>query len=245
MRTLLLTLLFCLPIFSLQTAYVKFDHPEGWKCELAEGVWICQSTLNPDRRESLVMSIAALASEWDSIENFEEYLKQPRELQGESSISSEISYTRRRNINGHIWIDSLQHNSELPGFWTRYLATVNQKLAVLITYIVSDEHYSKLAPQFERMVVSLALVNDAGGTTPSQQGENALPGPEKLGISTDLLRSRLNVKMGEPPPPSSTPVLVLLFVLAAAAAFIVWRRKKATPKPVSANAKPPQPSQPH
>lgn len=226
----ILTLFLARPVLALKTTYVAFDHPEGWKCDFTEGVWICQSTLDPDRKESLVMSIAALASEWDNIENFEDYLKQPREIKDDAgnAITSEISYTRRRNLNGHIWIDSLQHNSELPGFWTRYLATVNQRLAILITYIVSDEHYSKLAPQFERMVVSATLVNDSGGSVPSEQGETALPGPERLGPSTDLLKSRLNVSKGDKTaqPDKGDSLALPLIVLAAAVTYLVWRRKK-------------------
>ncbi len=247
-------LLFCLVVsqqgIALQTAYVKFDHPEGWKCELAEGVWICQSTLDPDRKESLVMSIAALASEWDSIENFDDYLKQARVIKNdaEESLTSEVSYTRRRNLNGHVWIDSLQHNSELPGFWTRYLATVNQKLAILITYIVSDEHYSKLAPQFERMVVSLTLMNDSGGGSPSVQGDGALPGPERLGPSNELLKSRLNVKRESIAPPK-TSFGIPLVVLGVAVGFLFWRRKVARQAlkrstASDANARPQPPSQP-
>src|SRR5438067_870320 len=118
------------PARALTTAYVSFEHPDGWRCELSQGVWICQSTLEADRKESVVLSIATMATEWDTLENYEEYLKQPRTIQDEDgkTITSKVTYTRRRNINGTTWVDSLQHDSELPGFWARYVATVQNKL---------------------------------------------------------------------------------------------------------------------
>jgi hypothetical protein len=216
-------------VFAWDTAYVNFDEPAGWRCELAQGVWVCQSTLDPDRKESLVMSIAALSSEWDTLENYEDYLKKPREFKtkGDKTIQSEISYTRRRNINGHVWVDSLQHHSELAGFWTRYLATVHEKLAVLVTYIVSDEHYSKMAPQFERMVVSLKLISSGDRSVPTNQADGQISGNDKLGPPRGFLEERLNVKKPSTTAdqPDQGTAWIALVVLAAAVAYLIWRRR--------------------
>ncbi len=181
---------------ALTTAYVQFEHPDGWKCELSQGVWICQSTQDADRKESVVLSIATPATEWDKIENYEEYLKQPRNIpdQDGKSLTSKVTYSRKRNINGQTWVDSLQFNSELPGFWSRYLATVHNKLAILITYIVSDEQYKKLAPQFERMASSLKLNAEFDLNIASKQGDGPIPGREKLGaVQQEILAARLNL----------------------------------------------------
>lgn len=196
--TLILLAHMAVPAFALTTAYVSFDHPDGWRCELSQGVWICQSAVDPDRKESVILSIATMATEWDSIENYEDYLKQPRTIQDEEgkTITSKVTYVRKRNINGVWWIDSLQQNSELPGFWARYLATVhttnNSRLAILITYIVSEERYQSLAPQFERMVASLKPNSEFDLNIASKQGIGALPGAEKLGpLEKNILKDRL------------------------------------------------------
>src|SRR4051812_44597420 len=91
-----------LSLFGLTTQYVSFEHPEGWKCELSQGVFICQSTTEPDRKEAIVLSIATIASEWDSLDNYEEFLKKPKTIQDDTgnSLTSKVTYTRRRNING-------------------------------------------------------------------------------------------------------------------------------------------------
>ncbi len=196
MRFLVLALFLSAPAFSLTTAYVQFEHPDGWKCELSQSVWICQSTQEPDRKESVVLSIATQATEWDKIENYEEYLKQPRTIPDAEgkNLTSKVTYSRKRNINGQVWVDSLQFNSELPGFWSRYLATVHNKLAILITYIVSDEQYKKLAPQFERMASSMKLNAEFDLNIATKQGDAPIPGREKLGaVQAEILAERLNL----------------------------------------------------
>jgi len=206
---LLLTFLCSLPVFALTTQYVSFEHPESWKCELNQGVYICQGTQDPDRKESLVLSIATIAGEWDSLDAYEKYLKTPRTIQDDTGaeFESKISYTRKRNINGVMWIDSLQYNSELPGFWSRYTATVQNKLAILITYIVSDEHYSKMAPKFEKMISSLKPSNEFESSISSSQGKSGLPGNTILGPKTtkDLISERLNKKENPSAEPKSKP----------------------------------------
>jgi LPXTG-motif cell wall-anchored protein len=238
------------PLFALVTAYVSFDTPEGWRCELAQGVWICQSGVETHRKDSVVLSIATLASDWDSLDNYENYLKQPRPIQDEDgkTLTSKVSYVRKRNVNGIIWVDSLQFNSELPGFWARYLATVHAtgqtKLAILITYIVSDEKYSMFAPQFERMVASLKPNADFDLNILSKQGDGPLPGSQRLGSDPKkmIFAERLNLKKrdAEQPrqPATNGGSSNLVFIVAGIAAlggylFIRSRRKKKVGEPPS------------
>jgi len=218
------------------TAYVSFEHPEGWRCELAQGVWICQSTLEPDRKESVILSIATMATEWDTIENYEAYLKASRKIQDDegATLMSKVTYVRKRNINGAWWIDSLQHNSELPGFWSRYLATVQNKLAILITYIVSDERYQQLAPQFERMVSSLKPNAEFDLNIASKQADGPLPGREKLGgVTKDILKNRLkppkraaDVEKEEQPTGSPLVTVFVIVVVGGAVFFFLKKRRK-------------------
>lgn len=241
MKSLKLGILFltfgALQCFGLETAYVSFDHPEGWRCELSQGVWICQNTTEPDRRESVVLSIATMATEWDTLDNYVKYLSESRTLKEDNgkTIKSKVTYARKRNINGVTWVDSLQHNSELPGFWSRYVATVQNKLAILITYIVSDEHYSRLAPQFEKMVSSLKPRADFDLNVASKQGDGPIPGSTKLGpLTKSILADRLNTKRKaaeeEAPPADDNGLMVSLGAIVGGAAviyfFILRRRKK-------------------
>ena len=247
MYKLLLGLLITVPAWGLTTAYVTFDHPDGWKCELSQGVWICQSSVETDRKESVVLSIATMASEWDTLENYEKYLKESRPIQDEdgNTLMSKVSYSRKRNINGVNWVDSLQFNSELPGFWSRYLATVHTtgstKLAILITYIVSEERYKTLAPAFERMVSSLKPNSEFDLNIASKQGDGPLPGAQKLGqIQKDIIldrlqpRKRKDEKKAEEAPSEGLPTTTIAAVAGGAAILllILRMRKKRKKKSV-------------
>ncbi len=229
------------PLFALVTAYVTFDTPEGWKCELAQGVWICQSGVETHRKDSVVLSIATLASDWDTLDNYENYLKQTRTIQDEdgNSIRSKVSYVRKRNINNVMWVDSLQFNSELPGFWARYLSTVHTtgqtRLAILITYIVSDDKYSMFAPQFERMVASLKPNAEFDLNISSKQGDGPLPGSERYGGTQKILAERLNLVKGKVIETSRQPAansgganltLIAVGVAAVAGVFVLRSRRK-------------------
>jgi len=236
MRYLAALLLWSTTVFGFSTAYVEFEHPDGWRCDLSQGVWICQSTVEADRKESVVLSIATNATEWDTLDNYENYLKQTRTINDEEGkpLTSKVTYTRRRNINGTVWVDSLHFNSELPGFWARYVSTVHNKLAILITYIVSDEYYSRLAPQFERMVASLKPKADFDLSIPSKQIDGELPGSRRLGVN-DLIRDRLNTKKvaakpQEPAVPAEPPRTGALLLVAGAILLLLvglrMRRKK-------------------
>jgi hypothetical protein len=222
---------------AIVTAYATFDHPEGWRCELSQGVWICQSTREPERKESVVLSIATMATEWDTLDHYEQYLKQTRIIQDEQghSLTSKVTYVRKRNINGTNWVDSLQHNSELPGFWSRYVATVHNKLAILITYIVSDEQYSKMAPEFERMVSSLKPNAEFDLNIASKQGEPPLPGATKIGaLQKSILSERLNVKKAATPNENAREVSsedgnyanYIIMVVGLIAIYLVFFRKR-------------------
>ncbi len=247
MKILLSLFLLSQSAFALTTAYVSFEHPDGWKCELSQGVWICQATQEPDRKESVVLSIATQATEWDKIENYEEYLKQPRTIpdQDGKQLQSKVTYARKRNINGQVWVDSLQFNSELPGFWSRYLATVHNRLAILITYIVSDEHYKKLAPQFERMASSLKLNAEFDLNIASKQGDAPIPGREKLGaVQSDILAERLNLsKKKDAAKAQATPAAGgddnTMLIAGGAAAFVLFMIMRIRRKKKNAQAKRP------
>lgn len=224
---------------ALTTAYISFDHPEDWGCELAQGVWICQSKLDSDRRESVVLSIATVATDWDTLENYEAYLKKGRTIEGEDGkpVESKVSYTRRRKIRELTWIDSLHQNSELPGFWTRYLATVHKagqhKIGILVTYVVSEEKYADFAPKFERMVASLKPNESFDLNEITKQTGTAMPGTDTLGPTARDILEPLRKKPTPPPPkPQASGSLVwiaLIVILGAAAAFFYFRKKKAKP----------------
>lgn len=186
-------LFFNLGLFAKQTSYLSFDEPPGWTCQLSQGIYLCESPNEKERQNSLIMIFGAPVTDFDSLANYEAYLNKTKTILDDvgQPIQSKVTFVRQREINGFSWVDSLQKNSELSGFWTRYVATVQKPLAILVTYVVSDEKYVELTPSFEKMVSSLKPVTDFKFA--SGQKDLALPGTELGGV----LKSRFSKKNRE------------------------------------------------
>ncbi|NBT59023.1 LPXTG cell wall anchor domain-containing protein [bacterium] len=230
MKNLLLILCLSCVSWAKQTRYLSFDEPPGWSCDLSsQGVFICESPNEQQRQDSVILFFGAPATDFDSLPNYERYLNKTKTIMDESgkSVESKVTFVRKRNINGFEWIDSLQQNSELPGYWTRYVATVQKPLAILVTYVVSEQRYTELTPAFERMVASLKPVTDFKFS--QNQGDLALPGTELGGILKSHLEKRSQKKPVPPPeaPKPSGSSSSLIYLLGAVLILgLIWLLSK-------------------
>ncbi|NBX76584.1 MAG: hypothetical protein EBQ92_08520 [Proteobacteria bacterium] len=233
MKILFLILLVSGSLWAKQTSYLNYEEPPGWKCELStQGVFFCESPNEQQREESLILIFGAPATENDTFSNYEQYLNKTKTILDESGkqIESKVTFVRRRNINGFEWIDSLQQNSEISGCWTRYLATVQKPLAILVTYVVCDKFYAELTPAFERMVASLKPVSDFKFS--ENRKDLALPGTELGSVLKGHFEKKLSKKtVAQPeapkPAPSSSPLLyVIIAILLGGIIFIRLKKIK-------------------
>jgi hypothetical protein len=139
--------------------YCEFELPPGWECGLEGTEWVCQS-LNKDRKkESIIILAAKIRGSNDSLDKYQAYLKQVKSfnLPGGKTQVSEPKYTKLEEINTQRWVDSLHMASEVPGFYTRYLATVKEDLGVAVTFSVSKEHYASYQAVFDNIVKTLRV----------------------------------------------------------------------------------------
>jgi len=143
-----------------RSAYVQFDLPDRWDCKLEGTEWVCSSQNKNDARESIIILTAKEVGPQDSLEAYERYLKTPKTVnsdQGKPTLS-QVKDVRIRKINDHPWVDSMHFGSEIPGYYTRYLATVKDKLAVLITLSAHQKFFTKYSNDFIRAIESLRLI---------------------------------------------------------------------------------------
>jgi len=70
---------------------------------------------------------------------------------------SQVRSLRRTRIAAQEWIDCVQFESELPNYITRYLATVKDDIAVLVTLSAHKTTYSTLDSTFDAVINSLQL----------------------------------------------------------------------------------------
>jgi len=235
MKTLLVILLTSIPLWANQTSYLSYEEPPGWKCELStQGVFFCESPNEEQRQESLILIFAAPATELDTLTNYEQYLNKTKTILDEAGkpVESKVTFVRKRNINGFEWMDSLQHNSEMAGCWTRYLATVQKPLAILVTYVVCEKFYTELTPVFERMVASLKPVSDFKFS--ENQKDLALPGTELGSVLKNHFEKKLAKKNSPQPqvlkPAQSSSGLLYALVVILLGGLIFIRAKKRAQK---------------
>ncbi|MFZ8933646.1 MAG: hypothetical protein ACO20H_03645 [Bacteriovoracaceae bacterium] len=139
--------------------YCEFELPPNWECGLEGTEWVCQS-LNKDRqKEAIIILAAKIRGEEDSLDSYLTYLKRTKtfKLPGGKTQVSEPKYSETKTINAHQWVDSLHLASEVPGFYTRYLATVKEDLGVAVTLSVSKDHYSSYQSMFDNIVGTLRV----------------------------------------------------------------------------------------
>lgn len=82
-----------------------------------------------------------------------------RDLLG-NAYTSKPTYTSHKKIGAQDWVDALYPGSEIPGFTTRYVASIKEKIAALITYSIADSMYPKWSPIMDQMLNSVELTFD-------------------------------------------------------------------------------------
>ncbi|HLT22645.1 MAG TPA: hypothetical protein VKZ84_04350 [Bacteriovoracaceae bacterium] len=144
---------------SFTSKYCEFELPPGWECQLEGSEYVCQSENADRKKESIIILAAKIRGEQDSLDEYMAYLKKNKEynLPGGKKQVSEPKSVKMTTVNDHRWVDSLHLASEVPGFYTRYLATVKEDLGVAVTFSVSKDLYSAYKPVMDKMVSSLRV----------------------------------------------------------------------------------------
>ena len=139
--------------------YSQFELPRGWDCLLEGSEWVCQSQTEERKKEAIIILAAKVRGEQDSLDKYQGYLtsKKTYILPGGQTQVSEPKYSRVKEIAGHRWVDSLHLASEVPGFYTRYLATVKEDLGIAITFSVAKDLYSAYQGIFDGVVNTLKV----------------------------------------------------------------------------------------
>lgn len=169
---------------TFRNAYVSFDLAERWDCTLEQTEWVCRTGVGAgDNREAMIILTAKEVGPSDSMTAYEAHLKAPRSIFSRTGqpIQSQILKVEQRNINQHPWIDGMHLASEVPNYFTRYLATTKDKIAVLVTFSAHRTHYSKYSTDFYRAIESLRVIATKSLMGQGGSGGIGIPGSEMLG----------------------------------------------------------------
>jgi hypothetical protein len=146
--------------------YCEFELPAGWECALEGSEYVCQSENADRKKESIIILAAKIRGEQDNLDEYMAYLKKTKSynLPGGKKQVSEPKNTKMSRINDHQWVDALHLASEVPGFYTRYLATVKEDLGVAVTFSVTKDLYSTYQPIIDKLISTLRVFRQKKNT---------------------------------------------------------------------------------
>ena len=141
------------------TRYTQFELPPGWECVLEGSEYVCQSENADRKKEAIIILAAKKRGPDDTLAKYKAYLKQARSysLPGNKKQISEPKHVKEKIIINHKWIDALHLASEVPGFYTRYVATVKAGIGVAITFSVTKSMYDAYKDVFDRVIQSIRV----------------------------------------------------------------------------------------
>lgn len=226
----LLAVAFLLPVHgfakTFANQFIEFQLPDKWECQLDGTEWVCQSTDEQKKRDAIIVLAAKIKKAgMDELPVYKAHLEKPQtynSLSGES-VTSEPRYVKELDIQGKPWIDSLHLQSEIPDFYTRYLATVESDLGILVTFSVRKDKYEEYAPDIEAMVKTLRAFRKQGGINDGAAGGIADSGAPIFGGEGGAGGAPKKARgSGE-----ETGLMALLGIVAVAGiGFFLWKRRR-------------------
>lgn len=164
---------------TFKTQFIKIDLPPNWDCRQEEIDWVCQPDNLAERSEAILVVVTKSVNEVDdTLDKYEEELKKERDMRDllGNAYKSQIKYVRRREIQKWPWVDALHLGSEIPGFYTRYVASIREKVAGLLTYSIAESVYPKYAQLMDQMIDSAEIYFDPKAFAEAMQGSGSLLG---------------------------------------------------------------------
>ena len=220
-----------------ENSYIKFQLPYQWGCGLKNTVWVCRYKIstpckkNPKRlickkeikksKEAVIIFAAKEASKVDNLKTYFEILGKTRKVKKRSgqTVQSKVIHTKVVNIKQHKWVDGMHLGSEIPHYYTRYLATVKGNVAVLITFSSHKLFYTGYSNQFFRAINSLLITNSKVSKIQKNEiGQKVFSHP--LDISHEIFEKELK---GNGSSEGNTDTFLFLFaIIIASIGIYIW-----------------------
>lgn len=190
---------------SFRNSYLSFELPDKWGCYLENTAWVCRyaiskNCLGPNSsrptceeqrkkaREAIIILAAKEVGPKDSFNAYYDHLKEPRPiiLRDGKRSNSKIIHAKTISIEKHKWIDGMHLGSEIPHYYTRYLATIKGNISVLVTFSAHKLFYTKYSNEFFRAIKSLRVIATKSATVGKNELNNKNVGTLGVNIGAHL-----------------------------------------------------------
>jgi len=216
---------------TFRSKFITLDLPPNWDCQEEELDWVCQPE-NPNlRNEALVVVVTKEAKPSDdNMQKYEEYLKSPKQMRDlvGNTYMTDIKYTKKKLIRNWWWMDSLQMGSEVPGFVSRYVVSIKEQIAAMISYHVAESVFPKWADTLDKMIESTELRFDPKAFDEIMRNRNSNILANKGGLLGR--RSPGSVQENAKTPTGTSSELIqtisIVALIVAAIGYIIYRKRK-------------------
>ncbi len=212
--------------------FCEFELPPGWECMLEGTEWVCQSTNEERKKEAIIILAAKERGPQDSMMEYQAYLKRNKtfNLPGGKTQVSEPKDIKVREVNGQNWVDALHLASEVPGFYTQYLATVKESLGIAVTFSVGKDFYDAYRGVFENIISTMRVFvpkkYQQGGEFQLKTGDEQLLGDAVIPDADNGLNIGVQRKKGQAGSNDPMEDYLMYGLGAAALIFILAKAKK-------------------
>jgi hypothetical protein len=211
--------------------YIEFELPPKWQCVIEGSEWVCQSENADRKKEAIIILAAKKRGAQDTLGKYQAYLKKEKmyQLPGSKMQRSEPKSVTTQTINGTPWIDALHLASEVPGFYTRYLAAVKADIGVAVTLSVTKNLYNAYKGIFDNIIDSLRVFRQdnkklanlrlgSGGKAASVQDTTFVPVEDGIDIGAVDVSKRKKSGGGD-------TSMLLFIILGVIGAFVMLKLK--------------------
>lgn len=146
---------------TFKNAYISFDMPDTWNCRLEQTEWVCRSEQGQESKEAVIILTAKEKGPTDTFALYEAHMNASvtsTTKSGQTLVSRVVYKSQQNRYNDQPWLDGMHQDSEVKNYFTRYLATIKDQIAILVTFSAHNKVYAKYSANFTNTIKSLRVI---------------------------------------------------------------------------------------
>ncbi len=209
--------------------FIEFNVPDSWGCSDSGQNWACQPLDPKKTKDAVIVMASGPQGPGDSMQEYYTYLNASLFVYNPSNgakAKSTPTYTQYKDIFGQKWVDSQHLSTAVPGYYTRYLATVKDGRAVLFTVTVEKNKYNVYMSELYKLIESMKI-RMSFPAEPVDTGLKGLLFGQKETTTTALKKEKKVLSfVGEKKSSSIMILAIMIAVLVFLVAYVIIKRKR-------------------